>query len=106
MMGSIIVHVPTDWAVHSEITPMLGGLEDRSGPIVAEPAGTLVLRGAVVMGGIEVDREPMGEHGVVIGASRRRRGNRVVQVRAGRRGVIVVTKQDEDEEPSDPQASP
>jgi hypothetical protein len=54
--GGIEVRVPDNWRVISEVVPLLGGFEDNTKPS-ADPsavAGRLVLRGAVIMGGIEV----------------------------------------------------
>lgn len=52
--GGIELKVPSDWSVHVAGTPILGGIEDKSSP---PPGGTtkrLVIRGTVVMGGLEI----------------------------------------------------
>ena len=56
VLGGIIVLVPRGWTVVNEATPVIGSIEDHT-----EPGGgseprrdTLVLRGAAVMGGIEI----------------------------------------------------
>lgn len=53
--GGIDVFVPRDWRVVSEVLPIMAGYEDQS----AAPEGTaatttLIIRGLVVMGGIEI----------------------------------------------------
>jgi hypothetical protein len=56
MWGGIEIRVPEGWRVVSEVVPLLGGFEDNTKP-PADPAavqGRLVVRGVVVMGGIEV----------------------------------------------------
>lgn len=64
MWGGIEIIVPPDWRVESEVTPIMAGFEDNTRLTPgAEIAGTLVVRGFGVMGGIEVknhkdDREP------------------------------------------------
>lgn len=61
MWGGIDLMVPKEWRVVSEVTPILGVFQDAT--VVPEDpnAPTLVVRGSVVMGGIEVrndDRKP------------------------------------------------
>ena len=54
MWGGIDLIVPPEWRVVSEVTPILGVFQDGT-VVPADPnAPTLVIRGAVVMGGIEV----------------------------------------------------
>ncbi|MBK7367980.1 MAG: hypothetical protein IPJ04_08730 [Candidatus Eisenbacteria bacterium] len=55
MWGGIEILVPPDWRVESEVSPIMAGYEDntRLAPGI-EPVGTLVVRGFVVMGGVEV----------------------------------------------------
>lgn len=52
--GGMEITVPDDWTVVSRVTPILGGLEDKTRPPRAATQHRLVLRGIVVMGGIEV----------------------------------------------------
>jgi hypothetical protein len=54
IMGGIDIRVPEDWQVVNEATAIMGALEDKSKP--AGPGGrtTLVLKGIVVMGGVEI----------------------------------------------------
>ncbi len=51
--GAIDVKVPRGWRVISEVTPILGGYDDKTDPA---PAGAprLIVRGAVIGAGIEV----------------------------------------------------
>jgi len=53
LMGGIVLRIPEDWAVESNVTALMGGVEDKTRPPV-EPAGTLVLEGSAIMGGIEI----------------------------------------------------
>ena len=56
MWGGIEIKVPEGWRVVSEVVPLLGGYEDNTKP-PADPEsvrGRLVVRGVVIMGGIEV----------------------------------------------------
>jgi len=53
LMGGISIKVPTDWTVELEGTPILGGFEEKT----MEPKDTskrLIIRGTVVMGGLEI----------------------------------------------------
>lgn len=51
--GGIQIRIPADWEVVSEVMPIMGGVDDRSGHV--QPARhRLVLKGAAIMGGIEV----------------------------------------------------
>lgn len=55
MWGGIEIVVPPDWRVESEVTPIMAGFEDNTRLMPGgEVAGTLVVRGFGVMGGIEV----------------------------------------------------
>ncbi len=52
--GGIELKVPDDWQVVNEGFVMMGAIEDRSRAQAAGPVQTLVLRGMVVMGGVEI----------------------------------------------------
>lgn len=53
LMGGIELRVPPDWNVTNQMVAVMGGLQDRStGP--ADSPHRLILRGFVVMGGVEV----------------------------------------------------
>lgn len=66
MWAGIEIVVPRGWRVTSEVTPVMGGFEDSTEQPSDSGAPQLVLRGFVVMGGIEVkhvrdeDRESGG----------------------------------------------
>jgi predicted membrane protein len=51
--GGIELRVPERWLIDSKITPFLGGVEDRTRP-TGEASERLVIKGVVVMGGIEI----------------------------------------------------
>jgi predicted membrane protein len=53
MWGGIEIRVPEDWTVESRVTPILGGLDDKTRPI-AGASKRLVVRGVAVMGGVGV----------------------------------------------------
>jgi predicted membrane protein len=52
--GGIEIYVPPDWTVVSKVTTLMGGFIDKRRPTSVLPAKTLVVRGMVVMSGIEV----------------------------------------------------
>jgi hypothetical protein len=54
MMGGIELKVPEDWRVVVDVVPFLGGIEDRSMPPQEESSPRLVVKGFVMMGGVEV----------------------------------------------------
>ena len=51
--GGVELRVPPEWRVTGEVFPLMGAFEDNTKP-PAEPQGHLVVRGLVVMGGVEV----------------------------------------------------
>jgi len=53
MWGGIEIRVPREWTVVGKVMPLMAAFEDKTQP---EPAATkrLVVRGVVVMGGVEV----------------------------------------------------
>jgi hypothetical protein len=53
MWGGIEIWVPPDWTVISKVAPILGGYEDQT-QAPRDESKRLVVRGSVVMGGIEV----------------------------------------------------
>ena len=90
--GGIELIVPEDWQVVSEVTPVMGGVEDSTRFAGGEPAATLVVRGLVVMGGVEIKNAKGGRGefrgvkvGVSYGGSRRRK-----EVRVDPSGVTIV----------------
>lgn len=54
MWGGIEIKVPDDWTVIGRVTPLLGGFEDKTRPPQGASEHRLVVRGFVLMGGIEV----------------------------------------------------
>jgi predicted membrane protein len=52
MMGGFEIIVPETWRVISEVTPFMGGIEDRSRSSTNPNAPCLVLRGFLMMGGL------------------------------------------------------
>lgn len=54
--GGIELKVPEDWTVINRVVPLMGGVDDKTVPPKPStaPAKHLVLRGLVLMGGIEV----------------------------------------------------
>jgi predicted membrane protein len=53
MWGGIILKVPTDWTVISSVDPILGGFDDKT-LTPKDDSKRFVVRGTVLMGGIEV----------------------------------------------------
>jgi hypothetical protein len=74
-MGGIDIVVPPNWTVEFHAMPIMGGMQDSRGPSAgAEVAGTLVVRGMVFLGGLQLSDEPTGRTVVVgVGRSGRRR---------------------------------
>jgi len=52
--GGIEIKVPPDWAVTIHASPIMGGIEDKTHPPGEETAKRLVIKGSVIMGGVEV----------------------------------------------------
>jgi len=52
--GGIEIRVPPDWSVVSKVMPLMAGYEDKTRPSTATPTHRLLIRGIVVMGGVEV----------------------------------------------------
>jgi hypothetical protein len=53
IMGGLEIIVPETWTVDSQVTPVLGGYEDKTR--APKDAGKrLVIRGSAVLGGVEV----------------------------------------------------
>jgi len=53
LCGGIQIRIPEDWLLRVQVTPMLGGVEDKTIPPLT-PGKTLLLSGESVMGGIQV----------------------------------------------------
>ena len=54
MWGGVEIRVPENWSVSGRVTTILGGYEDKSRPPRDAATERLVLRGMVIMGGIEI----------------------------------------------------
>lgn len=54
LWGGIEIRVPDDWTVESRVVPLLAGVEDKTRPPRGGSRHRLVLRGLVVMAGVEV----------------------------------------------------
>jgi hypothetical protein len=54
IMGGVDITVPEGWVVSNEIVPIMGGIEDRARVAGGAPSGHLILRGVVLMGGVEI----------------------------------------------------
>lgn len=54
MWGGIDIRVPEDWTVVSRVTPLLGGVDDKTRPPQSAGGPRLVVRGFAIMGGIEI----------------------------------------------------
>ncbi len=63
VMGGVVIRVPDGWTVDTRAVPVAGGIKDQrlrsfdaldSEPASVVPAPRLVLRGAVVMGGLSI----------------------------------------------------
>lgn len=52
--GGVEIRVPEDWKVTNEALALLGGVDDKSRAPEGEAKGHLILRGPVIMGGVEV----------------------------------------------------
>jgi len=52
--GGIEIRVPENWTVAFHVTPILGGVEDKTRPSLGSTAHRLMIRGVVVMGAVEV----------------------------------------------------
>ncbi len=53
LMGGAHIIVPTSWKVVVQVTPVMGGVEDKSRPVMGGNQ-FLYIRGTVLMGGVEI----------------------------------------------------
>jgi predicted membrane protein len=58
IMGGIEILVPADWQVEVEAMPVMGAIEDQRRAPTASGRQKLVLRGFVMMGGVEIKDAP------------------------------------------------
>ncbi len=59
VFGGVTLTVPREWNVVSEVVPIMGGIEDEITYMkdrYIDPAAELIIRGNVVMGGLEIKR--------------------------------------------------
>ena len=101
MWGGIEIFVPDDWRVESEVVPVMGAFQDSTRLAADVPvAGTLVVRGLVMMGGVEVKNGEMKANGETYFRTTRHRGDHVVRkiIRVGPGIGVIVQK---DEKPAD-----
>ena len=54
VMGGFEIIVPDTWSVRVEVTPFMGGIEDKTQARPGPSAPRLVVRGFVMMGGVEI----------------------------------------------------
>lgn len=54
MWGGIEIKVPENWSVSGRVTPILGGYEDKTRPVLDATNQRLLVRGLVIMGGVEI----------------------------------------------------
>jgi predicted membrane protein len=54
MWGGIEIKVPENWSVSGRVTPVLGGYEDKTRPLRDGTNQRLLVRGLVIMGGVEI----------------------------------------------------
>ena len=52
--GGVEIYVPPDWTVTSEVTTLLAGFIDKRRPTTVVPTKHLVIKGMVVMAGVEI----------------------------------------------------
>lgn len=58
LLGGIKLTVPDGWEVEIAGTPLLGAFEDRTRPAPASGAPRLIVRGAVILAGVEIIGRP------------------------------------------------
>lgn len=54
VMGGVSIFVPPHWTVSQEVVPLMGGVHDKTRSVPSNPAQHLLVRGTVVMGGVEI----------------------------------------------------
>jgi hypothetical protein len=94
--GGIEVLVPETWRVVCEATPIMGAVVNSARAPEGPPTHTLVVRGLLVMGGIEIRNTP-ARHRRHVYVNTMREGRRTVreEVRVGGTGVIVNREESE-----------
>lgn len=59
IMGGVSLTVPREWNVRLDVVPVLGGVDDhiyKTPQAYVDPAAELIIKGTVVMGGVEINR--------------------------------------------------
>jgi predicted membrane protein len=54
VMGGVTIFVPPHWTVSQEVEALMGGVHDKTHSVPSNPAQHLLVRGTVVMGGVEI----------------------------------------------------
>ena len=92
MWGGIELIVPEDWHVVSEVMPIMGGVEDKTRLTEGGGATTLIVRGLVVMGGLEIKntKSETPFRGVRVGVVSSSRSGRRKEVRVDASGVTIT----------------
>jgi predicted membrane protein len=54
IMGGVNIFVPPNWTVSQEVEALLSGVHDKTHSVPSNPAQHLLVRGTVVMGGVEI----------------------------------------------------
>ena len=54
IMGGVNIFVPPHWTVSQEVVALMGGVHDKTQSVPSNPAQHLLVRGTVVMGGVEI----------------------------------------------------
>jgi len=54
VMGGVTIFVPPHWTVSQEVEAIMGGVHDKTHSVPSNPAQHLLVRGTVVMGGVEI----------------------------------------------------
>jgi predicted membrane protein len=54
VMGGVTIFVPPHWTVSQEVEAIMGGVHDKTQSVPSNPAQHLLVRGTVVMGGVEI----------------------------------------------------
>jgi predicted membrane protein len=54
VMGGVSIFVPPHWTVSQEVVPLMGGVHDKTRSVPSNPAQHLLIRGTVLMGGVEI----------------------------------------------------
>ena len=54
LWGGITLRVPKEWSVSVQGVPIMGGIDDKTTPVLTEPKKQLIIRGQVIMAGAEL----------------------------------------------------